>query len=126
MFQKIKLSDDTIAYIEVDEIQYKDQIPQYVDGVENTSLLSNTVEKVIEGSREIASDLFEDGLDKMGSSIALFNSKLLTKITSSFEESAKPAELSLEYGLDFVGELDIKFAKSSMKSSIKISLTWKF
>jgi len=126
MFQKIKLSEDTIAYIEVDEILNEDQVPKYIDGVENTSLLSSTVEKVIEGSKEVATDLFEDGIDKMGSSIALFNSKLLEKITSSFEESSKPAELSLEYGLDFVGELDIKFAKSSVKSSIKIGLTWKF
>lgn len=90
----------------------------YQPGVTQTGAIQKARDKVVQ---EIAA-LSEDSIKQISKSIATFSKLVLSKFNDEFG-SDRPS-ITIEFGVNVVGEVGIEIVKASGEGTLQVSVTW--
>lgn len=113
---KIKLPNNAFLIVESEQLIEKDK---YEEGISKTGALKELRDKALEQVIEVSDSV----LDKIAQSLAHISTTVIDQFLSNSGEN-KPSAVAIEFGVNIAGELDIKLAKNSATSNLKVTLTW--
>lgn len=92
---------------------------QFEPGVSTTGALDTLKEKAVSQVTEISGDIME----KISNTIVAFSEQLLEGFDTN-QDGTKPKSVTIEYGLNIVGGLDLQLANASAQGNIKVTVLW--
>jgi hypothetical protein len=115
---RLRLDDESSILIEsASDVVERER---FEPGISTTGSLTDLKAK----SSKKLMELSESTVDQVLKIIIAFSEKMLGEFREEFI-GRKNSEISIEYGVNFVGNLDVKLASASTEAAIKVTVSWK-
>ena len=115
---RIKLSESASILVETSS-ETRSGI-DFEEGISRTGTLGDLKQRMA----DMITSLPEEAADKIYSSLVAFSRSLLGKFQSEFANDDR-VNVEVEYGVKFVGDLDLQLASTSAEAALKVTLSWR-
>jgi hypothetical protein len=114
---RMVLDESASILIETSDIQRPEL--NFEEGISRTGTLGDFKQKISNSLTELP----QEATDKIYRSLVTFSRSLLGQFQSEFARDGQ-LNVEIEYGVKFVGGLDIQLASTSAESALKVKLSW--
>ncbi len=93
----------------------------YQEGVSTTGAISDLKDKTIEKVLELP----KNTMNRVSKSLVAFSKNILQEFSKEFaEDMNNDMAITIEYGVNFVGNLDVQIASVSHEAAMKVEVSW--